>query len=190
MDRVTGTDGAYVARLQSPSKDGRPSGRPVERDRARSTRLPPSGANGPPIIGVGGALRFFGACRHSLRAATAGRSTRRARRLDWRTGNRSVGAIDATIARPRSQQCPAPLAFVKELASVRRHRLDRPVSTLWAGQRRFSLHSPIAPMLRCAELSTRAGAPPRIGDGALPAAPSNPFRLRPMRVSARRPRLC
>ena len=60
--------------------------------------------------------------------------------LDRRARHRAVRAKHATVARLRLKPLVAPFAVIEKLASVGRHRFDRPMPTLGTGDGRIQLH--------------------------------------------------
>jgi superfamily I DNA/RNA helicase len=60
--------------------------------------------------------------------------------LHRRTGNRTIGAKHAAIARKRLQSRAAAFAVIEELAGVGRHGLNRLLAAFRAGKRCLQLH--------------------------------------------------
>lgn len=108
------------------------------RGRRRSRSLPPAtgdnelshvpGSRGP----IPTAVSRAGAASSSV--------TTRSPFLYWWARQIAVRAEDAAIPRLRLEQRAAALAFIKELAGIRWHRLRRLMAARWAGDRRDELH--------------------------------------------------
>lgn len=72
--------------------------------------------------------------------------------LDWRTGHRAVGAVDAAIAFLRCQPRAAMPAVVNILARIRRHVLNQGLTAGWTGNGRLQLY-------QCGRLDLIGGSP-------------------------------
>jgi hypothetical protein len=92
----------------------------------------------------GNVLQYLRRYVWHLRNVPRWRKSRRLRAaipcLDRRARHRAVRAKHATVARLRLKPLVAPFAVIEKLASVGRHRFDRPMPTLGTGNGRIQLH--------------------------------------------------